>query len=183
MEISKKDVAKLIAKSLRHDPDSLNLELDSEGWVHIEDILEGFDSHTPYLLDLDDIEDAVTQSNYGRFEFDEKRLLVRALKGHTTSQVSYQVAEPVGNMYRAISSRHADYIVEMGFRSTKRKYTQFFINFSEAIEDGEARGIKDVCLICVNSEEAYHEGTLFYLHEEEWYLQRVDPIHLEVLDC
>lgn len=183
MHLKKTELAKKIAKVIRHEPEKLDIQLDDEGWVQVHALQDGFARLTPYEVSFEDIVHAVTDTNRGRFEYDEDAECVRALKGHTTSQVSYKVAEPPDDgVYLAISMRHMTAIEEHGILPVRRRYTQVFPAFMDAVKDGKRRRIKHMCIVLIKSHQAYHDGTLFYEHDDQWYIEEVDPAHIDVLD-
>ena len=181
-ELDKIELARMLANVLRHEPDRLNVQLDSEGWIDIESLLFGFDACSPFIVEREDIEDAVMDANYGRFEYDAEQDRLRAKKGHTTDHVSYDVAEPPEYMYRAVPAQHAEYLKRNGLKSVNRKYTQVFVDYMDAVDDGNRRGIETICMASISADDAYNDGTLFYFHDDEWYVVELDAVHIEISD-
>lgn len=180
MEMTKTELARKVAKALRHDPDSLDLEMDDKGWVSFDDLLEGFERYSPYHLTRNEIKVAVIDNNRGRFDIKEKEGLLRAKIGHTTDKVQYKVVEPKEDIYHRMESESAyNSINKYGLRPARRKYTQLF-SFGGALKDGKKRGIKNSIMISIKAREAYHEGTVFYERDGKIFIEEVDPIHLDV---
>lgn len=182
MELDKTELARLLATILRHEPDRLDIQLDIEGWVDIDSLLLGFDACSPYIIEKEDLEDAVLNADYGRFEYDDEQGRLRAKKGHTTDHVSYDVAEPPEHLYRAVPAQHAEYLHRNGLKSVDRKYTQVFVDYMAAVDDGNRRGIETICVASIDANAAYNDGTLFYLHDDEWYVQELNAVHVDVRD-
>lgn len=175
--ISAKDLAREVARVLRHAPDQLGLVLEAEGWVSLDDLYDGFMTMTSYSFEFSYLREALESNNRGRFDLEGDR--VRALKGHTTSQVSYKVAEPPeGHLYRVYSARHLNYLQDLGVQRHRKKYTRLFENPFQAQSDAKKRRIKNGVMVSIDAQQAYHDGTLFYLHDGNWYVEEVEPFHI-----
>jgi len=180
-DVTPKAMAKLVAKHLRHDPEGLGLSLDAHGWVSLEDLHFGILESTPEDLTLEDLEEILTTQNRKRFEFEADR--VRASSGHTTTQVSYDVAEPPeGFMYLTFSRSSYTTLKSQGITPARKKFTEVFTDPLSAYSDAKRRRIKGGVLVTIDSHRAYHDGTLFYVNAGSWYVTEVDASHLEVTD-
>lgn len=173
-----KQIAREAAKALRHDPDALGLSLEKKGWVTFEDLHYGFMESTAHDFDVDFLKEVLETHNHRRFQFSGDR--VRALTGHTTAQVKYDLAEPPedGFFYITYSSRYYGKLLNEGIVASKRKYLEVFENPLLAYKDAKRRRIKGGVLVCIDAQRAYHDGTLFYFHEGSWYVTEVDAGHL-----
>src|SRR3954452_6600027 len=81
-----KDELKKISKSmsyvLRHRPDTVGIELQENGWVHVDELLRAFErAGRPFTLEV--LEQVVTENDKQRFEFSADRLKIRARQGHS----------------------------------------------------------------------------------------------------
>jgi len=174
-----KEIARETAKALRHDPDALGLSLTEKGWVTLEDLHYGFMESTPHDFDVEFLRDALETHNRRRFQFEGDR--VRALAGHTTSQVRYDLREPPeGSFYLTFSQRHHERLSSVGITQSRQKYTKVFPNPLLAYKDAKRRRIKGGILVSIDAQRAYHDGTLFYYHGGDWYVTEVDSGHLSL---
>jgi RNA:NAD 2'-phosphotransferase (TPT1/KptA family) len=183
MTLTKNEVVKEIVHCLRHDPDLLGLELTEEGEVPFEDLVRGFEETSPHDLSAEYILEAITSCNKGRLEFDPTKGVVRAVQGHTTTQVSYKVAEPPeSGFYLAVPPSQLASVRLQGIRSIRRRYTEVFTDYRDAESDAKRRRIKEPFFLFINTEIAYNDGTVFFVHEGRWYVEDVEPSHLEILN-
>lgn len=181
MKLSNTELAREVAKIIRHNPEKLDLEMDDDGWVSLEDLLFGFEQMTPYQIEKDQLKEALTNSNRGRFELSDESDKVRAKVGHTTEKVRYQVVEPPSNvLYRVESARHYGALAEYGIQPMRRKYTEIFESFPAAIKDGKKRRIKNPMVLTIKAKQAYHDGTLFYDRDGSIFVEDVEAAHLEL---
>ena len=131
-----KEIAKEAAKALRHDPDALGLSLSAKGWVTFEELHQGFMDSTPHDFEVETLLEALETHNYHRFQFEGER--VRALAGHTTAQVHYDLKEPPdGHLYLTYSQRYYNKLSRDGITSSKKKYTKVFKNPLLAFADAK----------------------------------------------
>ena len=124
---------------------------------------------------------AVTENNRNRFELSDEG--VRAKQGHTTAQVDYQLCEPPDvPLYRTYPQRDFTHLQEDGIVRGRRRYTQLFPSALAAYQDAKKRRINQGVLVSVDAHQAYHDGTLFYLNNGQWFVVEVDACHLTLTD-
>lgn len=82
--------SKFLAYILRHDPASVGISLEREGWRSIADLTLKTD------LTMHDLEQIVQTDSKGRYSFNEGKTKVRANQGHSTQEVkiSFKKAIP-----------------------------------------------------------------------------------------
>lgn len=170
MMILPKEIAKLIAYSLRHAPEQLGLEPDPEGWVTLDDIAHGFDLHTPHdQLTPQSILQAIQQHNRGRFEVSDTR--IRALTGHTAME--YKIAlQPPQAAFLRLSPKDADLALERGIEPVKRRYTRVYQGVGEASAKGK------VLLRIIQGDNP----VIFYEYGDQLYVESVGPEFLEKVE-
>lgn len=88
-------MSKLLAFVLRHRPDAIGIELDSDGWTDATILVEKLNvsRRLDRPIDRADLEKVLTEDNGARFTLEGGR--VRARGGHTAPQVVLARAEPV----------------------------------------------------------------------------------------
>lgn len=178
MEISNNDLIKLLVNALRHDPDVLGIEVNERGWSTFQNIVEGVNSCSEYSISLEDLHNAISSANRGRLEIDGER--VRAVEGHTNQNIHYKVAEPPNEIfYRTIPEKNVRQVEDLGLTSNTKKYIEVFQDYLDAQKDGKKRRVSKPVVISFDAHAAYHEGTLFYLHNDKWYVEALEGIHIK----
>ncbi|KAB2595476.1 tRNA 2'-phosphotransferase 1-like [Pyrus ussuriensis x Pyrus communis] len=173
-------LGRLLTRILRHMAGELSLNMRSNGYVKVNDLLKlnirtfaniPLRSHT-----VDEIKEAVRKDNKQRFGLLEENgeLLIRANQGHTTKIVeserlltpiisSEEVPVCVHGTYR----RNLESILRSGLKSMKRLH----VHFSRGLPtDGQViSGMRrDVnVLIYVDVKKALEEGMKFYISENK----------------
>lgn len=84
-----KEVSKLLAYVLRHNPGELGLELTPDGWVPADLLLERLASRRGVRLSMPDLERLVAADPKGRYSLRDGR--IRANQGHS---VAVQAVDP-----------------------------------------------------------------------------------------
>jgi putative RNA 2'-phosphotransferase len=84
MSIDQVQLSKFLSLVLRHKPDAIGLELDSQGWANIEQLIDkahvaGTKFGRPELLHV------VETSDKKRFSISADGLRIRAAQGHSVS--------------------------------------------------------------------------------------------------
>jgi putative RNA 2'-phosphotransferase len=178
MEIHEvKAMVKLIAQSLRHDPEALGVEVDEQGWVALDDLYEGYVLSQPDLISEEDFHDALHRHNHGKFLMEEG--LIRYAKTHTSSKVDYPIREPPSEvLYRTFRAKMEPFLLDEGIQAGKRRYLEVFSNPMEAFKDAKKRRIKNGVIVAIDAHQAYHDGTLFYQDQQKWYVREVSSLHI-----
>lgn len=86
------EVSKFLSYVLRHQPEAIGLELDSEGWASIAALIAGAASQGQHL-DKQLIESVVETSDKKRFALSADGLRIRAVQGHSTAKVDIAFSE------------------------------------------------------------------------------------------
>ncbi|CAK7325502.1 unnamed protein product [Dovyalis caffra] len=131
-------LGRLLTQTLRHMASELNLNMRSDGFVKVEDLLKlnmktyvnvPLRSHT-----MDDVKESVRKDNKQRFSLLEEggELLIRANQGHTIKTVeSGSLLEPILSPEEITVSVHGTYkknldsILESGLKRMKRLHVHF----------------------------------------------------------
>ncbi|XVF22724.1 hypothetical protein REPUB_Repub12eG0195500 [Reevesia pubescens] len=173
-------LGRLLTRILRHMATELNLNMQSNGYVKVEDLLKlnlktfanvPLRSHT-----IDDIKEAVRKDNKQRFSLLEENgeLLIRANQGHTVTTVESESllkqilsADEVQVCVHGTYKRNLESILESGLKRMKRLH----VHFSSGLPtDGEViSGMRrDVnILIFLNVKKALEEGMKLYISDNK----------------
>lgn len=171
-------LGRLLTRILRHMASELNLNMQSDGYVKVQDLLElnmktfaqiPLTSHT-----VDDIREAVRKDNKQRFSLLEENgeLLIRANQGHTITTVeSERLLKPILSAEEVPVCVHGTYkeymesILELGLKRMKRLH----VHFSSGLPtDGEViSGMRrDVnVLIFLDVRKALEDGMKLYISD------------------
>lgn len=175
-------LSKEVSYALRHAPWEYELELDSEGFVPVDQLLvalnEGSNWERPIVVD--DLEEIIRTSDKRRHEIVGDR--IRALYGHTTPEkIAKKAAEPPSVLYHGTARRFLDAILQEGLKPMSRQYVHLSVDMDTARRVGSRRDAKPV-ILRVDSELATEDGLGFYVgNDKVWLADEVPAKYLRVL--
>lgn len=131
-------ISKRLSFVLRHRPDEAGIELDANGWVDVDELVQAL-SATGKAVSRDDVEHVVATSEKRRFELVEGR--IRAAQGHSVA-VDLDLASltPPETLFHGTVDRFVPVIAEEGLRPMQRSHVHLSADESTAREVGRRRG-------------------------------------------
>ncbi|KAA8515925.1 hypothetical protein F0562_019104 [Nyssa sinensis] len=173
-------LGRLLTRVLRHMASELNLNMRSDGYVRVQDLLKlnvkTFANIPLRLHTVDDIREAVRKDNKQRFSLLEENgeLLIRANQGHTITTVETESllkpilsAEEVPVCVHGTYKKFLESILEHGLKRMKRLHVHFSCGLPT---DGEViSGLRrDVnVLIFLDVRKALEEGMKLYISDNK----------------
>lgn len=173
------ETSKFLSYILRHEPHAIGLQLDSEGWADIESLIAGAakDGRT---LDIALIQAVVSSSDKKRFSISDDGLRIRAVQGHSTTNVSIQHVEkePPEFLYHGTATRFLESIRQQGLIAGSRHHVHLSQDIPTAIAVGQRYG-KPVALI-VEALLMHQQGFKFF-HAENgvWLTTHVPAVFIK----
>ncbi len=173
-------LSKEVSYALRHAPWEYELELDSEGWVEIAQLLAAL-HESPHWREVNaqDLGVMIGQSDKRRHEISGER--IRALYGHSIPQrISKTPAKPPEVLYHGTARRFIPSIKENGLLPRSRQYVHLSADTETALQVGKRRDDEPV-LLRVKALEAWGNGVSFYIgHEKVWLADTVPYAYIEL---
>ncbi len=172
-------LSKKIAYILRHAPWEYELELDEEGWVPLEQLLEGLRSQRAFRsVTADDIARLIRESSKTRYEIQGDR--IRAYYGHSVpGRVKKERTEPPAVLYHGTVRRFLPAIREKGLQPMSRQYVHLSLDEATARVVANRRG-SDIVLLRVRAADAHAAGVPFYRESDGIWL--ADPVPPEWIE-
>lgn len=180
-ELDYTQLSKEISYALRHAPWEYELELDEEGWVLVEQLIEVLCQNKKWeMIQEEHIVRMIEISHKKRHEI--KNGKIRAFYGHSVPmKISKQEQRPPAILYHGTTQRALKSILENGLLPSKRQYVHLSKDIETAEEAGKRRDSNPV-ILCVDAENAFIGGEKFYLgNEKVWLSEYIPPQYLENL--
>lgn len=149
------EISKFLSYVLRHDPESIGLKLDSEGWANISELISCANSARKQL-NKELIQQVEKTSDKKRFAISEDGLRIRAVQGHSIKTVDIQFIEkiPPEFLYHGTATRFLEFIQKEGLKPQQRQYVHLSENEQTAMEAGQRYGkpviLKIEACVCSN---------------------------------
>lgn len=165
-----KKTSKHLSYLLRHKPESIGLELDSNGWANVAQLL--------LLTDIsqDTLEEVVFTNDKQRFAFSPDGKMIRANQGHSVGGVELALnpTPPPEVLYHGTVSKFMESIQEQGLMKMNRHHVHLSATIDTAANVGSRRG-KPIVLN-INASVMADEGFNFYLSNNGVWLTDEVPV-------
>lgn len=175
MSKSVNNISKFLSYVLRHEPQAIGLNLDSEGWADINELITGA-KRVGKIIDRDLIKQVVDTSSKKRFSISENGLQIRAMHGHTTKTIAITYSEeiPPEFLFHGTATRFLESILKEGVRPGKRHHVHLSQDMQTVIGVGQRYG-KPV-ILKIGALRMHQQGFKFYLVDNGvWLTNQVPP--------
>ena len=164
-------ISKHLSLILRHKPEAVGIELDSNGWVRIDALLKALAKHGSPLT-LEQLDRVVELNDKKRFTVADGK--IRAAQGHSV-RVDLNIEEktPPDTLYHGTALKFLDSIFEKGLLPMKRQHVHLSDNEETAKKVGSRHGTPVVLAIAAN--EMLLRGCKFWLSDNGvWLTDKVE---------
>jgi putative RNA 2'-phosphotransferase len=176
-----KRLSKTISFALRHKPWVFELELEAEGWVDVEMLLDVLRRDRPEWrgLTLADIERMMARADKQRFELKDGR--IRARYGHSVVNSVLQIsAEPPERLVHGTAADIVPLIMQEGLKPMRRQFVHLSVDKETALQVARRKSAT-IALIRVDAQRAYDAGVRFYRgNDKVWLADSIPPAYLEL---
>lgn len=161
-------ISKQLSYVLRHNPQSIGLQLDEHGYATVAQLLEALNANG-FSLTIDELREVVETSDKKRFAFDDAGLLIRANQGHSIKvDLNYEAREAPSILYHGTASRFIESIKEQGLLKGQRHHVHLTESKETAISVGGRYG-KPV-LLEIEAGQMQKDGISFFLSDNNVWL-------------
>ncbi|MFM2483476.1 RNA 2'-phosphotransferase [Celerinatantimonas sp. YJH-8] len=178
-------ISKFLSLILRHKPDTIGIELDSNGWANIEEIIIKtnkfkYDGISPLNLPL--IKEVVKNNDKKRFSISEDGEYIRANQGHSINvDLQFQPISPPETLYHGTATRFLTSITEHGLKSQQRQYVHLSTDVETAITVGQRYG--NPIVLEVKAQLMYKQGFKFYQAKNNvWLIDNVPSEFISLIN-
>ena len=168
------ELSKEISYALRHAPWEYELEMDEEGWVLVEQLLDALHRDEKWMNVCEtDLYNIIEQSEKKRFEI--KNGKIRAFYGHSIPmKILKDEQMPPDILYHGTARRFLESIKEKGLLPQGRQYVHLSMDIETAGNVGKRHDDKP-CILIIDAINAWNEGVKFYLGNEKVWLADTIP--------
>lgn len=173
-----KDMSRFLSLILRHKPETIGLKLDKNGWVNVEELINGVVNHG-MEIDLSLLKHVVETNDKKRFEFSDDGSKIRASQGHSINvDLQLKTKRPPRILYHGTSMENLKYIVKEGLS----KMTRDHVHLSEDFETAERVGSRkkgQTVILEIDTARMFADGVKFYQSSNGvWLTNYVEPKYI-----
>ncbi|QYD68223.1 RNA 2'-phosphotransferase [Paraburkholderia edwinii] len=176
------EISKYLSYVLRHEPQTIGLQLDAEGWASIDSLITSAAKYGR-SLDRTTIQTVVANNDKKRFSISDDGKRIRAIQGHSTPAVQrkYSEKEPPEVLYHGTATRFLKSIHELGLKAGARHHVHLSQDIPTALAVGQRYGKPAV--LEIQAMRMHRQGFKFFLAENGvWLTQGVPAEFLNTLD-
>ncbi len=176
------ELSRALSHALRHDPAAYGLQLDTEGWVALDDVIAALRRARPAwnTLDRAGVSTMLATASKRRHEVEGGR--IRAVYGHSTPVKITRAAAPAPRLlYHGTAPALIPTILRDGLKPMGRQQVHLSADRDTARQVGLRKARQPVLLV-VDTAQAAAAGILFYPAGDKVWLADEIPgslLHLE----
>lgn len=174
MAVASVRLSKVVAHALRHEPWLYELELDDEGWVGVDQLLDALHDKGGAWTSVDraHLAQMIESSEKRRYELRGDQ--IRSLYGHSVPKaIRREPATPPDRLFHGTKPATWAAISSSGLRPMRRQYVHLSVDVETARAVGRRRKGPPV-ILSVDAAGAHAAGVTFYLGNElVWLADRV----------
>lgn len=154
--------SKFLSLVLRHRPEVVGMQLDPEGWLAIDELIENANRRGKELS-LELLHEVVASCEKKRFALSEDGLRIRANQGHSVPDIELNL-EPVVPptlLYHGTVAKFLGSIRKQGLLKRSRNHVHLSADVETAEKVGARRG--EPVILIIQAATMHEAGHAFYL--------------------
>ncbi len=167
-------ISKFLSLVLRHQPESLGITLDPQGWTEVKALVAKMRPKFPGI-DKATLDYVVENNNKKRFSYNKDQTMIRASQGHSvTVELDYAPTLPPETLYHGTVPQFLDAIRTDGLLKMSRHQVHLSRDIDTAANVGSRRG--EAVILKVRAGEMHRDGFDFFVSENGvWLTETVPP--------
>jgi putative RNA 2'-phosphotransferase len=173
MEKKLAKLSKFMSLVLRHQPETIGLTLDAEGWADVTDMLARMNQHGT-KCDLPLLEQVVTTNDKQRFAFNADHTKIRANQGHSVEiDLALRPQAPPEILLHGTVAKFLDSILAQGLLPGSRQHVHLSTDEAVARSVGARRG--QPVVLRIRAGDMHRAGHEFFCSENGVWLTTQVP--------
>jgi putative RNA 2'-phosphotransferase len=170
--------SKFLSRVLRHDPGTIGLTLDAQGWADLQALIE-LANRKGMRLSRERIAEIVAQNDKQRFALSPDGQRIRANQGHSIEvDLGLPPAVPPEVLFHGTATCFLDSIRTQGLLPGRRQHVHLSLERATALKVGQRHG--QPALLVVRSGLMHAAGSVFHVADNGvWLTARVPVDFLE----
>jgi putative RNA 2'-phosphotransferase len=176
-----KHISKFLSLVLRHQPETIGIKLDQNGWADVTELIE---KANIYGIKIDQavVNYIVTTNSKKRFAFNDTSDKIRASQGHSVKiELGYKNQKPPEILFHGTSEISVQSILKIGLEKRNRQHVHLSADRETAIKVGQRHGKPFVFEVL--AEQMYNDNFQFFISDNGvWLTENVPTKYLKQSD-
>ncbi len=156
-------ISKFLSLVLRHKPETIGIELDQNGWIDINQLIEKSNKYG-IQFDRETLNHIVATNSKKRFAFNDKFDKIRASQGHSIEiELGYTNQKPPKILFHGTSEKSVQSILGNGLKKQNRQHVHLSSNIETANKVGQRHGKPHI--FKVFAEQMFNDNFKFFISE------------------
>ncbi len=174
-------LSKFLSLVLRHQPESIGLTLDAQGWANV-DALIAHSHAASTVFSRDELLQLVASSDKQRFSLSPDGQRIRAAQGHSVPvSLNLQPLQPPAVLYHGTATRFLDAIRAQGLTPQARQQVHLSADVATASRVGQRHG--KLVVLQVDALRMHGDGLAFVQADNGVWLTDAVPAQYLVFDA
>lgn len=137
-------VSQYICFLLRHKPEAASLDMSTDGWVSVGQLLKSLSSSPKTQIETDDLIGIVSEDSEQRYSFKDNFNFIRCEQGHSLEwvKIEYDKYLPTNDLYHGTSPESVESILKFGLVSKSRNHLHLSTSATKAYRVGKRHSKK-----------------------------------------
>lgn len=174
-------ISKFLSLVLRHQPETIGIELDQNGWTDVVTLLEKSNSYG-IKLDIETLKHIVETNSKKRFAFNDTFDRIRASQGHSVEiELGYTNQKPPEILFHGTGEKSVQSILDTGLQKQNRQQVHLSADLETAIKVGQRHGKPFVFKVL--AEQMFNDKFQFFISDNGvWLTDNVPTKYLKQND-
>ncbi len=171
-------ISKFLSLVLRHQPETIGITLDQNGWTNVEELLEKANKYG-VKFNREILNHIVARNSKKRFAFNEGFDKIRASQGHSVEiELGYENRRPPEILFHGTGEKSVQSILERGLEKGSRHHVHLSSDIETALKVGQRHG--NPFVFKVLAEKMYYDNFQFFISDNGvWLTDNVPVRYLE----
>jgi len=174
-------ISKFLSLVLRHQPETIGIQLDQSGWTDIDELIEKANSYG-VKFDREILNHIVATNSKKRFAFNNTFDKIRASQGHSVEiELGYTNQKPPEILFHGTGEKSVQSILDTGLEKRNRQHVHLSSDFDTAVKVGQRHGKPFVFKVL--AERMYNDKFQFFISDNGvWLTDHVPTNYLKQND-
>lgn len=171
-------ISKFLSLVLRHQPETISIQLDQNGWTDVNELIEKATNYG-VKFDKETLKHIVATNSKKRFAFNDTLDKIRASQGHSIEiELGYTNQKPPTILFHGTADKFVQSILDTGLEKRNRQHVHLSSDLETALKVGQRHG--KPFIFKVLAEQMYNDNFQFYISDNGvWLTDNVPTKYLK----